>query len=126
MEWSTQLRSWEREADKEEPVGNRPESSTNRPNHLRLTRFCVVITSCGTVVVAVQRKPRSLGVERRRLGMTNEKEHVSRQSSNSGRRKGTVEGPGRVQAGDRREVRPAILHHKSGWGCCSSISLRGM
>src|SRR5207253_104204 len=55
-----------------------------------------------------------------------EKEHVSRQSSNSGRRKGTFENPCRVQAGDRREVRAAILHHKFGWEGCSSVSLRGM
>src|SRR5271165_6637076 len=53
-------------------------------------------------------------------------EHVSRQSSNPGRRKGPIKGPGRVQAGDRREIRSAILHHKSGWEGCSSVSLRGM
>src|SRR4029077_5161575 len=60
-----------------------------------------------------------------RFRMT-EQENVSRQSPNSRRRKGTVEGPGRVQARDRREVRTAILHHKSGWEGCSSVSLRGV
>src|SRR5580700_10620342 len=52
--------------------------------------------------------------------------HVSRQSPNSRRRKGTAQGPGRVQAGDRREVRTAILHHKSRREGCSSVSLRGV
>src|SRR5215470_5099745 len=52
--------------------------------------------------------------------------HVSRQPSNSGRRKGTVKGPFRIQAFDRREIRHAILHHQPGWQCCSSVSLRGV
>src|SRR6476469_8035771 len=52
--------------------------------------------------------------------------HVSRQSPNSRRRKGTAEGPRRVQAGDRREVRQPILHHQPGWQGWPSVSLRGM
>src|SRR5215468_8123148 len=52
--------------------------------------------------------------------------HVSRQPSNSRGRKGTSKSPFRVQASDRREVWPAILHHQPGREGCSSISLRGM
>src|ERR1700687_4413437 len=49
--------------------------------------------------------------------------YVSRQSPNSGRRKGTAQSPRRVQTGDRREVQHAILHYPPGW---PSLSLRGM
>src|SRR5215831_950914 len=52
--------------------------------------------------------------------------HVSRQPSNSRRRKGKAQGPRGIQASDRREVRHAILHHQSGRKGCSSLSLRGM
>ena len=54
-EWSTQLRSWEREADKEEPVGNRPKSTTNSPNHPSLTELCAAFTSLVAVAVANRR-----------------------------------------------------------------------
>src|SRR5258708_31679142 len=94
------------EAEKEEPVGNRPKSTTNSPNQPSLTELCAAFTSL--VVVAV-------GIE-----------HVSRQSPNSRRRKGTSQGPRRIQAGDRRKVWTAILHHQSGWEGCSSVSLRGV
>src|SRR5215472_16463237 len=50
--------------------------------------------------------------------------HVSRQPSNSRRRKGTAQSPSGVQAHDRREVRHTILHHQPGRKGCSSISLR--
>src|SRR5208282_493274 len=106
-EWSNSFKLWEREAENEEPVVNRPKSTTNSPNHLSLTILCVAFTSPVAVIVT--------GTQ-----------HVSRQSPNSRRRKRAVKDPGRVQAGDRREVRPAILHHKFGWGCCSSVSLRGV
>src|SRR5208282_527127 len=52
--------------------------------------------------------------------------HVSRKSSNARRRKGTVKSPRGIQARDRREICAEILHHKPGWKCCSSVSLRGM
>src|SRR6185312_1006231 len=52
--------------------------------------------------------------------------HVSRQSPNSRRRKRTAQGPGRVQARARREVRAAILYHELRWEGCTSLSLRGM
>src|SRR5580704_11073035 len=58
--------------------------------------------------------------------MVTDNNHVSRQSPNSGRRKGTVKDPGRIQACDRRKVRTTILHHKSRWEGCSSVSLRGV
>src|SRR5258708_21427936 len=105
-------KSWERQAENEEPVGNRPKSTTNSPNRLSLTEFCAAFTSLVVVAVHI-------------LGKTGI-EHVSRQSPNSRRRKGTVKGPRRIQACDRRKVRTAILHHQSGWEGCSSVSLRGM
>src|SRR5450432_1297970 len=52
--------------------------------------------------------------------------NVSRQSPNSDGRKGPTQGSGRVQAGDRREVRPQILYHQSRWEGCPVVSLRGM
>src|SRR5947209_15824046 len=54
------------------------------------------------------------------------KSNVSRQPSNSRGRKGTPQGPFRIQASHRREVRDAILHHQRGWKGCSSVSLRGV
>src|SRR5207302_10583446 len=52
--------------------------------------------------------------------------NVSRQSPNSRGRKRTPQGPRGVQAGDRREVRHAILYHKLGRKNCPSVSLRGV
>src|SRR5208282_1284149 len=106
-EWSRQLRSWERESNNEEPVGSRPKSTTNSPNRPRLTILCAAFTSPVAVIVT-------------------ENDYVSRQSPNSRRRKRTFKGPGRVQAGDRREVRAAILYHEPRRGCCPDISLRGV
>src|SRR5947209_20307117 len=52
------------------------------------------------------------------------KSNVSRQPSNSRGRKGTPQGPFRIQASHRREVRDAILHYQRGWKGSSSVSLR--
>src|ERR1700687_3746183 len=52
--------------------------------------------------------------------------HVSRQSPNSRRRKGTAQGPRGIQTGDRRKVQREILHHQPGWQGWPSVSLRGM
>src|SRR5262249_61832905 len=54
------------------------------------------------------------------------RQHVSRQPSNSRRRKGTAESPRGIQASDRREVRGAILHHVARRKGCTSLSLRGV
>src|SRR6202142_300457 len=51
--------------------------------------------------------------------------HVSRKSPNSRGRKRTAQGPRGIQAGDRREICPAILYHKFGRRNCPDISLRG-
>ena len=115
--WFALSGQWELGAENEEPVENRPKSTTNSPNRPSLTQLCAVLTSL--VAVAVSKNRTGTGLRR---GFR----HVSRQSSNPGRRKRTVEGPGRVQAGDRREIRNAILYHKFGWEGCSSVSLRGM
>ena len=69
-EWSTQLRSWAREADKEEPVGNRPKSTTNSPNHPSLTIICAAFTSL--VAVADKFQARNLTFSRRTTGEANE------------------------------------------------------
>src|SRR5580704_8800688 len=79
-------------------------NSLNRSN---LTVLCTAFTSLSDVREHDQR-------------------HVSRQSSNPGRRERPSQDPGRVQAGDRREIWAAILHHKSRWEGCSSVSLRGV
>src|ERR1035437_1791428 len=107
--------------ENEEPVGSRPKSTTVSPNRPTLTELCTAFTSLVAVLVAYRRNGpvRGTGLLR---GLT----HVSRQSSNPGRRERTPQSPGRVQAGDRREIQSAILHHKSGWEGCSSVSLRGM
>ena len=91
----------------EEPVEIRPKSTTNSPNRPKVNRFCAVFASFVTLTLE-------------------ELMHVSRQSSNPGRREGTPQDPGRVQAGDRREIWSAILHHKFRRQGCSSVSLRRM
>src|SRR5208282_3603403 len=88
----------------------------NSPNELQSTSILTAFTSL--VLAAVAAKRFSAPVK----GRT----HVSRQSPNPRRRKGTAQGPLGIQARDRREVRHTILHHQSGWEGCSSISLRGM
>src|ERR1700693_1892186 len=108
-------------AENEEPVEDRPKRTINSPDRHTLNELCITLTSLIAVVVANSRNGPVSGAGLRR-GLT----HVSRQSSNPGRRKRTPQGPGRVQAGDRREIRSAILHHKFGWQGCSSVSLRGM
>ena len=50
--------------------------------------------------------------------MTDRDPYVSRQSPNSRGRKRTAQGPRGIQAGDRREIRPAILYHKFGRQGC--------
>src|SRR5882672_11368521 len=52
--------------------------------------------------------------------------NVSRKSPNSDGRKGPIKGSGRVQAGDRREIRTQILYHQSRWEGCPVVSLRGV
>src|ERR1700761_7209983 len=59
-----------------------------------------------------------------KAGETDQKHDVPRKSPNSGRREGATQSPCGIQASDRREVRPAILHHLPGWEGCSSVSLR--
>src|SRR5206468_7274049 len=108
------------EAEIKGPMEIGPSITTNSPEVLRLTELCAVFTSLVAVVVARKNAPpKGTGFRR---GFS----HVSRQSSNPGRRERPSQGPGRVQAGDRREVWPAILYHQPGWQGCSSVSLRGM
>src|SRR3954462_7462017 len=52
--------------------------------------------------------------------------YVSRQPSNSGRRKGKTQDPGGVQAPGRREVCQRVLHHQRGWGPGVDLSDGGM
>src|SRR5439155_13813141 len=101
---------------REAPVGFETDTPKNSPNETEMTGILNVLTS--HAVVAVTAKRLSTPVR----GRT----HVSRQSPNPRRRKGTAQGPRGIQARDRREVRHAILHHQLGWKGCTSISLRGM
>src|ERR1700722_3571003 len=121
------LRPWDAGAENEEPVENRPISTIDSPS---LNEFCAFLTSGFAVAEILRRQKASTQDDtgRRkadRLRVTGT-ENVSRQSSNPGRRKRTAQGPSRIQAGDRREIQSAILHHKFGWQGCSSVSLRGM
>ncbi len=88
----------------------------NRPNEPESTAFVTTLTSLVVAVAATINK-RSPGTRRA---------YVSRKSPNSRGRKGAFKGPLGIQAGDRREICPEILHHQSRWNCCSSVSLRGM
>src|SRR5581483_399779 len=107
---------WDEVKRREAPVEFRTDSPKNTPNEPELTDFVTALTSLVPVVAAV----------RRSRPVTGRTRHVSRQSPNSRRRKRTPQGPRGIQAGDRREVRRAILHHQSGWQGCPDISLRGV
>src|SRR6185437_418959 len=87
----------------------------NSPNEPEITGILAVLTSLAVAALALQSLPALRG-----------RTHVSRQSPNSRRRKGTAQSPRRIQAGDRREVQRQILHHQPGWQGWPSVSLRGM
>src|SRR5262245_21412548 len=89
-----------------------PEKSLNEIDKPRLvTVFASVFT---------------IGVGERRPHGPSAITNVSRQSPNSCRRQRTTQGPGRVQASARREVRAPILHHQPRREGCTSLSLRGV
>src|SRR5690242_12567213 len=48
--------------------------------------------------------------------------NVSRQQSGAGRREGTPEGSGGLQADDRREVQRGVLHHQPRWARGRNLS----
>src|SRR5437868_7360843 len=97
-------------------VAFRPDTP-DRPNRIDPQEFLTVLTSLAAAAAAASKKS-----GRPVKGRT----HVSRQSPNPRRRKGTAQGPRGIQAGDRRKVRHAILHNQSGWQECPDISIRGM
>src|ERR1700690_1391499 len=80
-----------------------------------MTRILIAFTSPAVALPVFNNLPA-------RKGRT----YVSRQSPNSRRRKGTAQSPRGVQAGDRREVQHAILHHQPRWKGWPGVSLRGM
>src|SRR5437868_1416224 len=83
-----------------------------------------VITALASEIVlkaAVLAAHRISGAPRRRGG-----KHVSRQSSNPGRRKGTAQDPCRVQAPYRRALQRGVLHHQPGREDGADLSLRGV
>src|SRR5436309_14196984 len=82
--------------------------------------------SLASEAVAASASLSAVATAARKLSPVRGGTHVSRQSPNSRRRKGTAEGPCRVQARDRREIRSAILHHQFGRENCTSLSLRGV
>src|SRR5947207_6062486 len=132
----TNKRSWAKANKVEEPVDFIADSPKNSPNEPTKTDFVVVFASLLAVVAAQSRRPDGRGrpsphknssphknLSRHEDGL---RKHVSRQSPNSRGRKRTAQGPRVIQARDRREVWPAILHHQPGWQGCTSLSLRGM
>src|ERR1700733_867160 len=80
-----------------------------------MTGILAALTSLAVAALVFKRFPALRG-----------KTHVSRQSPNSRGRKRTAQSPGGVQAGDRREIRQGILHHKLRREGCSVVSLRGV
>src|SRR5579864_372631 len=102
----------------EAPVEIKTDTLKNSPNEPEMTALQAAFTSSLVAVVAT--------ISRSGRPHRRKQTHVSRQSPNSRRRKRTFEGPVRVQAGDRREIRDTILHHKFGREGCPDISLRGM
>src|SRR5947207_7273740 len=132
----TNKRSWAKANKVEEPVDFIADSPKNSPNEPTKTDFVVVFASLLAVVAAQSRRPDGRGrpsphknssphknLSRHEDGL---RKHVSRQSPNSRGRKRTAQGPRVIQARDRREVWPAILHHQPGWQGCTSLSLRGV
>src|SRR5437016_4348637 len=102
----------------EAPVEIKTDTLKNSPNEPEMTTLQAAFTSSLVAVVATVS---CTGRPHRR-----KRTYVSRQSPNSRRRQRSSQGPGGVQAGDRREIRHAILHHKFGREGCPDISLRGM
>src|SRR5258706_12366705 len=100
----------------EAPVVLETDTPEKRPNEPESTAIVTTLTSLVVAVAATINK-RSPGTSRA---------YVSRKSPNSRGRKGTFKSSLGIQAGDRREICPEILHHQSRWNCCSSVSLRGM
>jgi len=91
-----------------------PKTSPNEPDS---TCFVTASTSLAVllaVVAAIKRNPET--------GKT----HVSRKSPNSRGRKRTAQGARGIQAGNRRKIRPTILHNQHGRHKWLDISLRGM
>src|SRR5262249_43211397 len=101
---------------REAPVDFEADSPKNSPNEIETTDIFTAFSSLLAVAVSLSKS----------RGPLRAHTNVSRQSPNSRGRKRTPQSPRRVQAGDRREIRPAILHHQSGRGCCSDLSLRRM
>src|SRR5207248_8141875 len=97
-------------------VGFEAENPRHGPNFPDLATVCAALTSVVPVAAAVGRRRRP----------SKGKTHVSWQSPNSRGRKRTAQSPRGIQAGDRREIRPAILHHEFGRKGCTSLSLRGV
>src|SRR6266568_5267278 len=93
----------------------------NGPNETETAQLVTVFASAIAIGVA-KRRPDGRG----RPSLHRRLDHVSRQSPNSRGRKRTAQGPRGIQARDRREVWPAILHHQPGWQGCTSLSLRGV
>ena len=98
-------------AEIEEPVEIRPNSTTNSPNHPRLTELCAVFTSLVAVVVAERALPRrelaSVGVIMFRGN------HPTRVDE-----KGRLKVPAEFKRVIDEKYGAAILHHQPGWQGC--------
>src|SRR5438445_13873563 len=90
----------------EAPVEIKTDTLKNSPNEPEMTTLQAAFTSSLVAVVATVS---GSGRPHRR-----KRTYVSRQSPNSRRRQRAPQGPGRVQARARREIRHVILHAKFG------------
>ena len=101
------------------------DTDKNKPKEPRIHFFCYRFyppRSLAAVAAKNKRSPAFSSKARARVSRA----HVSRKLSSPGRRKGTPQGPGGIQARAGREVCAEILHHQPGWQCCSSLSVRGV
>src|SRR5215470_15401302 len=91
-----------------------PASDAQTPVKTEVALLSAIQISIEAAIVAAYE---SLGTPAKRG-----KQHVSRQSSNPRRRKGAAQGPGGIQASDRRAVWDGVLHHQPRRQGCRDLS----
>src|SRR5438876_309103 len=91
-----------------------PASGAQTPVKTEIAAFFAIELSIRAAIVAAYKR---LGTP-----VNREKQYVSRQSSSAGRRKGTAQDPGGIQASDRRALRHGVLHHQPRRKSCRDLS----
>ena len=91
-----------------------PASGAQTPAKTEIAAFFAIELSIRAAIVAAYKR---LGTP-----VNREKQYVSRQSSSAGRRKGTAQGPGGIQASDRRALWHGVLHHQPRRQSCGDLS----